>query len=158
MEQKNESILVTKESFNAVGLKWVGTFAEAGAGGIRVVLAEMQERLKEIKHVSNPDQLLGLSYHNIKGGFTHYAVVKVDRVEDIPTGMTMVELPALTYAKCDHQKGQHIDTSYNNIYAWIKNQGYNIHTGDVDHFEIYPMDQDPYTKDPEFVIMIPVER
>ncbi len=51
MEQKNESVLVIKESFKAVGLKWEGTFAEAGAGGIRVVHTEIQNRVKEIKHV-----------------------------------------------------------------------------------------------------------
>ncbi|MFD0715694.1 GyrI-like domain-containing protein [Paenibacillus sp. GCM10027626] len=158
MEQKNEAVLVTKEAFKAVGFKWAGTFAEAGAGGIRAVQANMQNRLKEIKHVLHPETLLGLSNHNIEDGFTHYAVVEVSNIEDIPDGMTTISLPTLTYAKCDHQKGQNIETSYHNISAWIEEQGYKLHKGDVTHFEEYPMHQDPYSNDPEFVIMIPIEK
>ncbi|GKS13442.1 hypothetical protein YDYSY3_44420 [Paenibacillus chitinolyticus] len=157
MEQRNEAGLITKESFRAVGLKWAGTFAEANAGEIRVVHDEMRNRLKEIKHILNPEILLGLSYQINEGGFTHYAVVEVAKVEDIPEGMTTVTLPTLTYAKCEHQKGQKIDSSYNNMYAWIESQGYKLHKGDVTHFEEYPMHQDPYSKEPEFIIMIPVK-
>lgn len=157
MEQKNEAMLMTKEAFQAVGLKWEGTFAEAGAGGIRAVQTVLQNRLKEIKHIVNPDKLLGLSYHVTEGGFTHYAVVEVERAEDIPDGMTLVAVPTLTYARCQHQKGQNIETSYTNMYAWIENQGYSLHNGDLTHFEEYPMKQDPYDRDPEFIIMIPVE-
>lgn len=156
MEQKNEAMFMTKESFQAIGLKWEGTFAEAGAGGIRAVQKELHNRLKEIKHIVDPEKLLGLSYHVTEGGFTHYAVVEVERAEDIPDGMTMVTVPTLTYAKCEHKKGQNIETSYTNMYAWIENQGYMLHKGDLTHFEEYPMQQDPYNKDPEFVIMIPV--
>lgn len=158
MEQVNESKLVTKESFHAVGLQWEGTFAEARAGGIRVIHTEMQRRLQEIKNVLHPHTLLGLSYHNTGDGFIHYAVVEVDNIEDIPEGMISITLPTLTYAKCEHTKGQNIDTSYNNIYAWIENQGYKLLKEDITHFEKYPMDQDPYSKDPEFVIMIPIEK
>ncbi|PWW43363.1 MULTISPECIES: GyrI-like domain-containing protein [Paenibacillus] len=158
MEQKNEAVLITKESFKAVGLKWAGTFAEAGAGGIRAVQTEIQNRVVEIKHVIDLEKLLGLSYHiNGEEGFTHYAVVEVDRVEDIPDGMMSITLPTLTYAKYEHKKGQNIDTSYNNINTWIENQGYKLHKGDVTHFEVYPMHHDPYSKDPEFVAMIPIE-
>ncbi|MFD0961852.1 GyrI-like domain-containing protein [Paenibacillus chungangensis] len=155
--QKNEAMLVTKQGFQAVGLVWSGTLADAEAGGIRAVIATMQERLPEIEHVLHPDKLLGLSYMNVEGGFTHYAVVEVEQVERIPAGMRIVTLPTLTYAKCEHKKGQHIDTSYSNIFAWIEEQGYKLHKGDVDHFEQYPMQQDPYDADPEFLIMIPVE-
>lgn len=135
----------------------IGTFAEAGAGGIRVMHAEMQNRLKEIRHVIRPDTLLGLSFHNIEGGFTHYAAVEVDKVEDIPDGMIRIALPARTYAKYEHKKGQDLDASYNTIYAWIESRGYKLHEGGLTHFEEYPMRQDPYSQDPEFVIMIPVE-
>ncbi|MBH5319507.1 AraC family transcriptional regulator [Paenibacillus sp. GSMTC-2017] len=158
MEQRNESVLVTKESFRAVGLKWSGTFAEAGAGRIRVVQEEMQARFNEIKHVLNPEILLGLSYQDDEVGFTHYSVVEVAEIEDVPKGMKSITVPALTYAKCEHTKGQTIDISYNNIYAWIESQDYRPCDDDVTHVERYPMHQDPYTKDPEFTIMIPVKK
>lgn len=156
MQQVNEAIVVTKESFQAVGFKWAGTFAEAGAGGIRLIQQEMQNRFNEIKHIRNREALLGLSYLNIEGGFTHYTVVEVDQVDDLPVGMETIALPTLTYAKCEHLQGQSIDASYDNIYSWIESKGYALHEGDMSHFENYPMQQDPYTKEPEFTIMIPI--
>lgn len=158
MEQKNESVLVTKQSFLAVGLKWEGTFAEAGAGGIRIVQTELQNRLDEIKHVIDSATLLGLSYHTTESGFTHYAVVMVDRFEDLPDGMVAITVPTLSYAKCEHKKEQNIETSYNNIYAWIEQEGYKLHNGDLTHFEKYPMKQDPFSSQPEFIIMIPIDK
>lgn len=95
MEQKNECMLVTKESFQAVGLKWSGTFAEAGAGGIRLVQAELKGRINEIKHVVNPHILLGLSCHITEDAFTHYSAVEVEHVEDIPDGMVSISPPTL---------------------------------------------------------------
>lgn len=156
MEQENRTVIVRRDSFLAIGLKWEGTFAEAGAGGIRVVHKEMQERLHEIKHVIHPETLLGLSYHFRPGGFTHYAVVQVENVDDIPEGMVSISVPTLTYAKCQHIKGQNIDASYQNMFAWIEQQGYQLDKQDVTHFEEYPMAQDPYSNDPEFSIMIPI--
>lgn len=157
MEQKNECMLVTKESFQAVGLKWSGTFAEAGAGGIRLVQAEMKRRINEIKHVVNPHILLGLSCHMTKDAFTHYSAVEVEHMEDIPDGMISISPPTLTYAKCEHRRGQSIEASYNNIYAWIEDKGYRLYKGDITHYEEYSIDRDPHAEDPEFVIMIPIE-
>ncbi|MCR8642700.1 GyrI-like domain-containing protein [Paenibacillus sp. N1-5-1-14] len=157
MTQANRTMLVTKEAFQAIGLKWEGTFAEASAGGIRAVQTEFKKRLGEIKHVLHPESLLGLSYHITEGGFTHYVSVEVDRIEDVPEDMHSISVPTMTYAKCEHKKGQQIDMSYNNIYAWIENQGYQVLQGDTFHFEIYPMANDPYSNDPEFVIMIAVD-
>ncbi|BBI36489.1 GyrI-like domain-containing protein [Cohnella abietis] len=156
--QRNESVLIEKESFNAIGLKWVGTFAEAGAGGIRVVQAEMLNRLKEISHIIHPKTLLGLSYHITEGGFTHFAAVEVEQVENIPEGMTAITVPKLIYASCEHKGDQNIDASYKDIYNWIEGRGFELSKGDLTHLEEYPLHQDPYTKDPEFVIMIPIEK
>ncbi|MBB6454052.1 putative transcriptional regulator YdeE [Salirhabdus euzebyi] len=160
VEQKNEAVVVNKEAFKAVGLKWEGTFEEAGAGEIRKVHAQMQERLNEIQHVVNPETLLGLSYHARPDGkgFTHYAVVEVEKIEEVPTNMVSLSVPTLSYAKCGHKKGQDISQSYNNIYAWIASQGYKENNVDhLTHFEKYPMKQDPYTEEPEFEILIPVK-
>jgi len=160
IDQRNEAAVTRKPAFQAVGLKWEGTFAEAGAGGIRAVQRTLQERLAEIPHAIHADTLLGLSYHAAPGGdgFIHYAVVEVERIEEVPEGMVTISVPALTYAACSHRKGQSIDQSYNNIYAWIAEQGYSEYKPDhLTHFEQYPMSQDPYTDDPEFMIMIPVQ-
>jgi Bacterial transcription activator, effector binding domain. len=109
MDQLYEATLVSRPSFEAVGIRWEGTFEEAGA-------------------------------------------------EEIPEGMTSLAVPALTYARSEHRQGGNIDSSYTNIFAWIENQGYLLHKGNVTHFEQYPMAQDPYSKYPEFTIMISVEQ
>ncbi|GIP22119.1 GyrI-like domain-containing protein [Paenibacillus sp. J22TS3] len=158
MELKNAYSIIIKEGFQVVGLKWTGTFAEAAAGEIRKVHNEMHQRLGEIEHVLDPDKLLGLSYQNIPGGFTHYAAVLVDRAEEIPEGMEAVTVPASAYARYEHAKGQDISESYSRIYAWIEGQGYKPNVGEYTHLEEYPMQQDPFTPDPEFVIMIPIEK
>ncbi|GMK43697.1 GyrI-like domain-containing protein [Paenibacillus glycanilyticus] len=157
MDQVFEAILVSKPSFQAVGIRWEGTFEEAGEGGIRAVQTEVIRRLAEIRHVVHPDILLGLSYHHEGDSFIHYAALEVERVEDVPEGMDSVTVPALTYAMTEHKKEDNIDSSYTNIFAWIEKQGYPLHKGDVTHFEKYPMAQDPYAKNPEFTIMIPVD-
>jgi predicted transcriptional regulator YdeE len=77
-------------------------------------------------------------------------------VDGIPQGMISIRVPALTYAKCQHTKGQNIDASYLNIFAWIEKHGYQLDKQDVTHFEEYPMAQNPYSNDPEFSIMIPI--
>ncbi|UFJ40314.1 GyrI-like domain-containing protein [Brevibacillus humidisoli] len=160
MEQLTAAAVVTRTGFQAIGLKWEGTFAEAGAGDIRRVHQEMHRRLQEIPHVVQPDKLLGLSYHAHPGaaGFTHYAVVEVGKVEQVPAGMVHLSVPTLTYAKCEHRKGQEIIRSYQNLYTWIEQQGFSPFKGDLTHLEEYPMAQDPHTDDPEFTILIPIEK
>ena len=63
MKQSQSVELIRKEAATMIGLKWEGTFAEAGAGGIRKVQTEFKRRLHEIRNVIRRDELLGLSYH-----------------------------------------------------------------------------------------------
>ena len=95
IDQRNEALVTTKEAFQAIGLKWEGTFAEAGAGGIRAVHRLMQERLAEIPHALHTDTPLGLSYHALPGGdgFIHYAVVEVERIDEVPEGWLRYPFP-----------------------------------------------------------------
>ncbi|MEJ9218247.1 GyrI-like domain-containing protein [Paenibacillus glucanolyticus] len=160
INQRNEAKIMSKEAFQAVGLKWEGTFAEAGAGGIRAIHRMLQERLPEIPYAIHTDTLLGLSYHAFPDGegFIHYGIVEVERIEEIPAGMVSLSVPALTYAACEHSRQHSIEQSYNNIYSWIHEQGYTEYNPDhLTHFEKYPMSQDPYADNPEFIIMIPVQ-
>lgn len=158
MEQEHEASVVAKPAFRAVGLRWEGTFAEAGAGGIRAIHQQLQKRFREIPHIIDPERFFGLSYHARpdSAGFTHYAVVEVSEAAEIPDGMTEIQVPDCTYAKCEHRKGQSIDRSYSGIYAWMEQQGLSGSGGDLTHFEVYPMAGDPYDNNLEFTIMIPV--
>ncbi|USB32973.1 GyrI-like domain-containing protein [Paenibacillus sp. YPG26] len=156
MIQSHEVTIVERPALQAVGIRWEGTFAEAGAGSIRKVIGEMQERQQEIQHVSNAAILLGLSYQVTEEGFTHYSVLQVSAVQEVPEGMVSLSVPALSYARLEHRKGQSIDKSYERIFAWIEEQGYKKAPGDLTHCEEYPIGQDPNTDAPEFNILIPI--
>ncbi|WP_243734978.1 GyrI-like domain-containing protein [Paenibacillus turpanensis] len=162
LEQMKEAVFVTRDGFQAVGLRWDGTFAGAAAGEIRTLHSELKRRLHEIPGVRQPGELLALSYHvkENSDGFTHYAVVEVTGEAEavIPEGMVSVTVPTMTYAKCEHRKGQSIEQSYRSLYTWIHEQGYKECLEDLTHFEICAMEHDSFDSDPEFTIMIPVER
>lgn len=143
-------------AFEAVGLKWEGTFAGAQAGEIRDLQQDLKRRLDEIPNLVRPDILLGLSSHVVKEGFLHYAAVEVPEGTVVPGDMIRIEVPALTCAKYEHQKGQSIGLSYSNLYAWIEKQGYRAAGGEFTHIELYPMAQDAHDRDPAFTILIPI--
>lgn len=142
--------------FEAVGLKWEGTFAGAEAGEIRDLQRELKGRLGEIARLSRPETLLGLSSHVLKEGFMHYAAVEVPPGSVVPVDMVRIEVPSLTCAKYEHRKGQSIGLSYSSLYAWIEEQGYRPALGEFTHIELYPMEQDVYDPDPAFTILIPI--
>ncbi|WP_433748720.1 GyrI-like domain-containing protein [Paenibacillus amylolyticus] len=160
MEHINSSMKVHKEALSAIGLKWEGTFEEAGAGGIRVVQTEFKRRLHEITDLLHPQELLGLSYHMTDTGFIHYVAVQVNEsgAQVIPKDMERIDIPSQDYACCRHVKGQAVESSYNGIYNWIEEQGLKVSGGPLTHYEVYPMDQDPYEPEPEFTIFIPLNQ
>ncbi|CAI6063317.1 GyrI-like domain-containing protein [Cohnella sp. JJ-181] len=142
--------------FEAVGLKWEGTFAGAQAGEIRDLQNELKARLSEIPKLTQPETLLGLSSHVVREGFLHYAAVEVPEGAVVPGDMVRIRVPALTCAKFEHKKGQSIGLSYSNLYAWIEKQGYRAAEGEFKHIELYPMAQDAHDPHPEFTILIPI--
>jgi len=159
MERREERIeVIARPAFAAVGMRWEGTFAEAGAGGIRAVQRNLASRLAEIEGRTDDGILLGLSYHASPdaSSFVHYAAVRVDGRGATPDGMARVDVPALTYAATAHRKGQSIDATYRNLYRWIEQQGLSVLEGSLTHCEEYPLAQDPDDPDPEFAIWIPV--
>jgi len=156
--QEKGFAVVSKEEFHAIGFKWEGTFAEAAEGGIRHIQTVLKERLNEIHGKVQAETLLGLSYHEQENAerFTHYAVVEVAAIDWVQEGMVSVTVPTLRYVRREHRKGQSIEDSYNKIYTWIQSEGLKSADSLLTHLEQYPMEQDPYTEDPEFTIMIPI--
>ncbi|WP_164217334.1 effector binding domain-containing protein [Virgibacillus sp. YIM 98842] len=149
---------VKKQQFEAIGLKWEGTFSEAEAGGIKSMMKEMHERMNEIDHVVQSENLIGLSYNAQTGNdrFVPYSVVEVAKISNIPEGVMAISVPETTFVRMKHLKGQDIRASYRNIYQWIAEKGYVTSTEYLTHLEIYPVHQDSYSNDPNFTIMIPI--
>ncbi|MBO1003334.1 GyrI-like domain-containing protein [Pseudogracilibacillus auburnensis] len=160
-KQENDIHVTTKHAFHALGIKWEGTFVEAANGSIRTIQQDVKRRLHEIPHIVHPETLLGLSYLAVPdgSGFTHYSAVEVESVNQLPDGMMSISLPTLTYITYNHHKGQVIRESYNKVYDWIKRHHYEENNlNQLTPFEQYPMKQDPFDPDPEFMIMIPVKK
>jgi predicted transcriptional regulator YdeE len=149
--------VVRKDGFSAVGIRWEGTFAAAAAGEIRQIQAEMQKRVDEIQHLVNPDMLLCASYVNRPDGFTAYLCAEVSEIPKIPEGMVSITIPAQTYARCELQKGDSVQQSYQKLYEWMEEQGYQPNKDGLTHLEEYPVSNDPYDTDPAFVILAPLQ-
>lgn len=155
--------IVEKPSYEAIGLVWQGIYEDLGKGGIKTIIREMKERINEIEYRTNPDILLGLSYHNIPGGFSHYSVVEVSKTDHVPKGMTTIKVPALTYVRCEHKKGNNIGQTYVDIASWIKSNGYQIYEDTSEtYYDPMPIKHEEYPlksvldDEPEFFIMIPI--
>lgn len=151
-----EGKIIKKPAFTAVGLKWSGTFAQAGAGEIKKVIEQMGQRQHEVEQIVNPDILLAISNVDRPDGFTIFIASEVSAVGTVPPGMAVIQIPEKTYATCQHRKGQNINDTYNNIFEWISSQGHELDKEHLTHLEEYPAEADPYSTDPEFTIMIPI--
>jgi predicted transcriptional regulator YdeE len=148
--------IVNIPAFQAIGLKWQGTFEQAAAGEIKELMKDFQSRSHEIKEKTHSDLLLGLSYFDYPDGFTLYSAFQVEQTAFIPIGMHSIAVPELTYAVCRHHKGDNINETYRQLFAWIDQQGYLHHKESIAHYEEYPAFQDPFDPEPEFSILLPI--
>ncbi len=156
--------IVEKPAYHAVGMKWKGTFQEAGEGGVRKTINLMKGRMDEILQITHPDILLGLSYHDIPGGFSHYSVFEVSKVNQIPEGMISKTVPSFTYLRVKHHSKQSINQTYRNIAAWLKNSDYvSYRDPNIIYYDDFlPIKHEAYnlenidSNDHEYDIMIPV--
>lgn len=149
--------IIQKPSFQAIGIKWVGTFEQADAGEIRPVMETMKKRAAEIQHKRNEHTILGISYHVSETGFTYYVTFEVEKVEGIPEGMEHVSVPEMSYASCYHELNENVEQAYRDMYAWLDEQGYEPNKDGIEHLEEYPIDLDlQHDKPPYFQINIPI--
>ncbi|WP_096186912.1 GyrI-like domain-containing protein [Evansella halocellulosilytica] len=152
--------IVTRPTYRAIGLKWDGPWSEISA--LKSTIHRVSERVSELEYAVDPNIQLGLSYHLRPDGFVHYSVYEVTEDQEIPKGMIEMRVPEMTYVVTQHEKGESIGQTYDNISLWLADSDYNAYTepGETyfDHLPIkherYPIDRDQ--KDPHFEILIPV--
>ncbi|WP_026772287.1 MULTISPECIES: GyrI-like domain-containing protein [Sediminibacillus] len=154
--------VVTLPAYRAIGLKWEGTFDEI-VPDLKNIIEQMKGRASELKEKLNPAVQLGLSYHVVENGFAHYAVYEVGEKQEIPEGMVEIRVPAWTYVKTSHPKGEDVTKTYSDLHQWLFSSDYHVLREDgikyydpympIKH-EYYPVDQDP--EDPHFDIYIPL--
>lgn len=148
---------VQKEAFEIVGVKWQGTYEQAGTGEIRHMMSQFRERVNEIPNAVDTGHLLGISVHDFSGGFTYYIGLAVKQVTQVPEGMTSLTVPAQLYATLIHPTGEEVFQSYQAVETWIQQQGYQAVTYPITHLEVYPASYQPLTDQPEFTIHIPIK-
>ena len=151
-----ETKIVNKEAFKAVGVKWIGTFEQAAKGEIKDFHKKFLNSKNQIKSAVNPENIIGLSYHITEQGFTYYLALEVEEGTAIPDGMEMISVPACTFATTEY-KGAAVHEAYTALYTWIKEHGYTLGHGDLEHLEEYPGSFDPVTDVPELKIHIPIK-
>ncbi|WP_019120323.1 GyrI-like domain-containing protein [Brevibacillus massiliensis] len=77
--------------------------------------------------------------------------------DKIPEGMRRIDIPALTYVTCKHERWKNINGTYTDCYRWIEEQGYALHEAEYRQLELYPVTYHPLTDEPEFTVMIPIK-
>lgn len=148
--------LVTKEAFQIVGILWRGTYAQAAAGEIRHVMAEMKRRYMEIPQQAQPDSIFGISIEHHAEGFTYLIGAPVHDSLVLPDGMIRRFVPTQTYVTGQAGKGTNIEEAYREMFRWIEENGYKQKQDVLTHLEIYPLHGDPFDNEPELTMMIPV--
>jgi predicted transcriptional regulator YdeE len=154
--------IITLPAYRAIGLKWEGTFSEI-VPNLKKVIQQSEDRADELEYKVNPCVRLGLSYHVVENGFTHYTVYEVSEEQEIPDGMIEIKVPEWTYVKTAHHKGMDIQKTYTELHNWLFESGYTaLREAGVDYYDPYmpikheycQVDYDP--NDPHFDIYIPV--
>ncbi|QHE52799.1 GyrI-like domain-containing protein [Pontibacillus sp. HMF3514] len=158
--KRNDYKIVTIPEYRVIGMKWEGPYSEVQH--LKEVIATVSDRLKELEYAVNPKLQLGLSYHLRKDGFVHYSGYEVTDDQVIPNGMIEFQVPEMTYLIAEHEKGQNIGQSYEDIYQWIQENGYvPFQEKEVEYYDKLPIKHEGYPvdrelEDPHFDILVPV--
>lgn len=144
---------VTKPAFTVVGLR---IRAKGGDQAMSHVWDKFVPRMGEIKHASDVRESYGVmdGFDAQDGMMDYMAGNPVDKVADLPKGMTSWDVPANTYAVFETTLGK-IGETFHDIHSkWLPASGRNIAPGP--HLELYGEDFSP--ANPKVSIYIPVER
>ncbi|MFD1039082.1 GyrI-like domain-containing protein [Virgibacillus byunsanensis] len=162
---KNKELLIRmkptitfKKQFTAIGDSWQGTFQQAKAGEIKVMMQSFKERLKEISNRIDKNVYYGLSFDVTKAGFTYYLCCEVSRHDKLPKGMEIINVPALKYITVEHNPNDIIEDTYTKTYEWMEKEGYLLNNDiDMSRFETYPVSYNPLEDRPTLTINIPIK-
>ncbi|MFB9325170.1 GyrI-like domain-containing protein [Paenibacillus aurantiacus] len=139
--------VVSHGGFRAVGLRWEGSFAEAGQGAIRPLQARMIARIGEVIGAIEPDTLVCVSFTH-EGGFVHYIAVQVGEDAPVPEGMHPVALEAANYLYLRKKETDDVDDVYTRAFTIMGERGLGHDRGI--HVELHSSDWQadrPYAMD-----------
>ena len=152
-----ESQLMKKSSFCFIGLRWTGTYESAAHGEIFPVIQLCKERLVELNLGGDDIDLIGLSYHDRPDGFTYYIGTEAKENQLPPSDMHRIIVPSYDFAVLEHD-GQQAWRSYEKLYQWVNEQGFQLNQYGLNHIEVYPMSYDPFKMSPNLLIGVPIKK
>jgi AraC family transcriptional regulator len=152
--------IVTRPGEAAIGMG--DSFIQGQSVEISELWMRFVPRMHEIKHRRSYDLGLCMSVHpqiQMKAGdkFVYVAAVPVEKVDEIPEGMVLCEIPEATYARFTH-KGPILDIKHTVEYiwgTWVPQSGYELR--DTPDFELYDERFDPKTGTGEVDIYVPIK-
>jgi AraC family transcriptional regulator len=145
MNIDKDPVIVRKIESNIVGIE---RYTENGIASIREAWAEFMTRLGEVPHQTTPPIPHGFEDYSrglvLKPGefpkYYYLAGVQVERLTDIPEGMTAKVIPEADYAVFTHRGPiDNLHDSFRYIYeTWMPNSGYKMDPEVSGDFERYP--------------------
>jgi AraC family transcriptional regulator len=152
--------IVERDADIAVGVG--NSFTQGDTEKIKGMWMKFVERIPEIRNQKDYSLGVCMSAHPdvaLKPGdtFVYVAAMPVSKVEDVPQGMVVCELPKSKYAVFTH-KGPISDIRHTVEYiwgTWIPEGHYKIR--DIPDFELYDERFDPVTACGEVDIYVPIE-
>jgi predicted transcriptional regulator YdeE len=157
---KMEPKIITKPAFTLVGLRYFGKNEHQEISELWMQFNERVEQLGGLKHDSG-EGAIGLCItpddEPLEGAFEYVAGLPVTKVEDVPEGFVVRQVPEHTYAIFSH-KGSlaGLSKTYEYIYeTWLPQSSYEL-AQKLD-FEYYNEDFKDFAADSVFYIYIPIK-
>ena len=155
-ETEMEPTFVNLPTFTVVGMRYFGKNENQE---IHAMWEEANKNFHKVKNVSK-QAAYGVC-QNVPGAaageFEYVAGLQVSKVEDVPTGMVVRQVPMQKYAVFTHVGAlDKLRETYNYIYqVWLPKSGYKL-TGGPD-FEFYNEDFKDFAPDSRFYIYVPLQ-
>lgn len=147
------------------GLVWSGTNEQAANGDILNVIKEVKDIADDIDYKINPHELIGVSIHNRRDGFTHYIGWETETGYKTPQGMSKFILPEADYLIYRHMQTDDITETYTKIIHEIERRGLTpLKLEDTESFDDLPIKIELHHAgkilegEPEFEVHVPVRK
>jgi AraC family transcriptional regulator len=127
--------VIEKEEMKVVGISWNGTYSQIS--NLPRLFQEMVNRLEEVSYQTKEPVLIA-PFHSRETEFTYYVTTPVEKIDEIPEGMVGFTIPSKNYVFATHKGRQEeeVENTYQQIYAWMKEYGYEQDTNALS-IEVY---------------------
>ena len=152
-----EPKFITRPAFSMVGMRYFGNNQNQE---ISKLWGAANQHMDKVKHVNPGWGAIGLCVtvpDAPMGEFEYVAGLVVSKVEDLPEGFVVREVPSYQYAVFTHVGAlTTLKDTYEYIYqTWLPQSGYQL-AGNID-FEYYDQDFKDFAPDSRFYIYVPIK-